>query len=139
MLSGVTNADSIPVLEQLMRFASARHRLIAHNIANLSTPGYRAVDLSVDAFRERLAEAVDRRREDGGTGDLRLEEPFDGPVDDPSEVVLANRNLLFHDRNDRDLERTMQDLVENFMTVRMAAQFMRSRFDLINTAIRERI
>ena len=35
--------------------------------------------------------------------------------------------------------RTMQDLVENFLTFRVANELMRSRFDLINTAIRERI
>ena len=48
-------------------------------------------------------------------------------------------NLLFHDQNDRDVERIMQDLVENFMAFRTAAQFLRSRFDLISSAIRERI
>ena len=48
-------------------------------------------------------------------------------------------NVLFHDRNDRDVERIMQELVENFMTFRFAADLLKSRFDLINTAIRERI
>ncbi len=33
----------------------------------------------------------------------------------------------------------MQALAENFMTFRLAAELLRSRFDLINTAIRERI
>ena len=31
----------------------------------------------------------------------------------------------------------MQALVENFTTFRVAAQFMRGRFDMINTAIRD--
>ena len=48
-------------------------------------------------------------------------------------------NILFHDGNDRDLERTMQDLVENFLTFRVATELMRSRFDLINSAIAGRI
>ena len=48
-------------------------------------------------------------------------------------------NILFHDGNDRSVERIMQDLVENFMTYRMAAQFLRSRLDQISTAIRERV
>ena len=48
-------------------------------------------------------------------------------------------NILFHDGNDRDLERTMQSLVENFMTFRLATELMHGRFALINTAIRERI
>ncbi|MHC5004913.1 MAG: flagellar basal body rod protein FlgB [Planctomycetota bacterium] len=63
MIDGVTNADSIPVLEQLMRFSGARHRLIAQNVANLSTPEFRPMDLSVEDFQQQLQEAVDQRRE----------------------------------------------------------------------------
>ena len=33
----------------------------------------------------------------------------------------------------------MQDLVENFMTFRFASEMLRSRYALLNTAIRERI
>ena len=47
-------------------------------------------------------------------------------------------NILFHDRNDRNIERLMQGLVENALTFRMAAEFMRGRFALINMAITER-
>jgi hypothetical protein len=48
-------------------------------------------------------------------------------------------NILFHDGNDRSVERVMQGLVENFLAFRAAAQMLRSRIDIINTAIRERI
>ncbi len=137
MIDGITNADAMPVLEQLMRFSGERHRLIVHNIANLSTPGFRPLDLSLEGFRATLQEAVDDRRDRFGPGGG----PLRGPVGDPTtlETGPIAANLLFHDQNDRNLERTMQDLVENFMAFRTAAQFMRSRFELINTAIRERI
>ena len=143
MIDGVTNADGIDVLERLVQFAGARHRLIVNNIANLDTPGYRPVDVSPAAFQEQIGEAVDRRRGSGGAeGGLHL--PDSGQVEfTPTGLVLhpepAGANILFHDGNDRDLERTMQDLVENFMAFRLAAELMRSRFDLINSAIAERI
>ena len=127
MIDGVLNADALPVLERLARFAGARHRLIAHNIANLDTPGYRPVDLSVSDFQKQLAEFVADRRAGREPQPIELEPEPKGD------------NILFHDGNDRDLERTMQDLVENFLTFRMANELMRSRFELINTAIRERI
>jgi flagellar basal-body rod protein FlgB len=126
VIDGVLNTEAIPVLERLVRFAGDRHRLIVNNIANLDTPGYRPVDLSVSDFQEQLAEAVDGRRA-GRTPSLELH----------PEPKAAN--ILFHDGNDRDLERTMQDLVENFLTFRAASELMRGRFDLIGTAIRERI
>ena len=145
MIDGVTNTDAIGVLERLMQFAGARHRLIVNNVANLDTPGYRPLDVSVSAFQSQLAEAIDDRRAAHGSasgGPLQLA--------DSAQVELSRHgltlhpepigdNLLFHDANDRDLERTMQDLVENFMTFRLAAELLRSRFDLVNTAIRERI
>lgn len=144
MIDGVTNSDAIPVLERLLQFAGRRHKLIVNNIANLSTPDFRPQDLDVKEFQALLGEAVDRRRakygNSGGPLDLKgssqIEFTKNGLVVRPE---ASGENILFHDRNDRNLERIMQNLVENALTFRMAADFMRSRFDLINTAIRERI
>jgi flagellar basal body rod protein FlgF len=61
-ISDLTNAGAIPVLEATMRFAAQRQRLIAHNIANLSTPDFRPLDVSVPAFQKSLREAVEARR-----------------------------------------------------------------------------
>ncbi len=144
MIDGVTNADSIPVLERMVQFAGQRHRLIVNNIANFSTPGYRAMDVSVGAFQAQLGDAIDARRmRHGNTGgelnlrDSRTVQFTSTGIDLNPEPI--GRNILFHDRNDRDLERTMQDLAENFMTFRLAADLLRSRMALINMAIRERI
>ena len=45
MLSGLFQATTIPVLEQMVSFAQARHIVLAGNIANMDTPGYQAHDL----------------------------------------------------------------------------------------------
>ena len=61
----------------------------------------------------------------------------------PDRVVLHPQadgdNILFHDGNDRSVERVMQSLVENFMAYRASAQLLRSRLDIIRSAIRERV
>jgi flagellar basal-body rod protein FlgB len=144
VIDGATNADAIPVLERVLQFAGQRHRLIVNNIANFDTPGYRPADVSVSAFRDQLSEAIDGRRAAGGTSGRRLEPADSRQVEfTPTGVIVhpepIGANILFHDGNDRDLERTMQDLVENFLTFRMAAELLRNRLDLINTAIRERV
>jgi len=46
---------------------------------------------------------------------------------------------MFHDQNDRDLERTMQDLAENVMVYRQANELLRSRFQMLQMVIRERV
>ncbi len=142
MIDSVTGSDAIPVLERLVQFAGSRHRIITDNIANMDTPGYRPVDVSVGDFREHLGEAIDARRAQGGTGPL---EPADTEQVEFSPTGLAlhpeplGENILFHDGGDRDLERTMQDLVENFLTFRVAVDLLKSRFALLNTAISGRV
>jgi flagellar basal body rod protein FlgB len=48
-------------------------------------------------------------------------------------------NILFHDRNNRDLERNMQALAENSAYFRTSAELLRSRFELLRTAISQRV
>jgi len=144
MIDGVTNADAIPVLERLVQFAGQRHRLIVHNIANLDTPDFRPADVSVDDFRAALGEAVDRRRAEHGNTGGALDIESSRQIEYAQDAVILHpeprgENILFHDRNDRDPERIVQSLVENFMSFRMAADLLKNRFALINTAIRERI
>lgn len=102
------------------------------------------MDVSVDAFRAQLRSAVETRREQRPNGSGPL------PVDSTDEVTFSKDgvrlepapigdNILFHDRNDRDLERTMQDLTENFMVYRQAMDLLRNRYQLLNQAIRERL
>ena len=46
---------------------------------------------------------------------------------------------MFHDRNNRDLERIMQNLAENTLTHNAAIEMLRHEFELLRTAIRERV
>lgn len=155
----LTNSDGIPALERMVQFTAQRHRLILDNVANLSTPGFRPRDVSPEAFQAQLAQAIDQRRAGRGESSpaaLGVDLPANSsaiaalPLQSTSEVEVApdgltlhpepmNDNILFHDGNDRSVERVMQSLVENFMAFRASAQLLRSRLEIINTAIRERV
>ena len=54
MLSALFNGTTIPVLEQVVNFAQARHEVLAGNVANIDTPGYRMQDLNPTVFQTRL-------------------------------------------------------------------------------------
>ena len=143
MIDGVTNMEGLAVLERLVQFAGQRHRLIVNNIANFDTPGYRPTDVSTAEFQRHLGEAIDQNRR-SGRPDRALELKNTNQIEfSPGSITLhptpVGRNILFHDGNDRDLDRTMQDLVENFLTFRMATELLRNRLDLVNTVIAERI
>ncbi|MDG2031670.1 MAG: flagellar basal body protein [Phycisphaerales bacterium] len=144
-IQGLTDGGAIPALEAMARFSAARQRLIADNVANLDTPGYQPLDADPKAFQEQIGRAIDARRSDpvaAGSGPLTLQNR--GPMRQlrGGEVVLdaaaLNENLMFHDKNDRNLERIMQDVAENLLAFRAATELMRNRFRTIDLAIRER-
>lgn len=140
MLGEMLNEGAVPVLEASMRFAAQRQRLLAHNIANLSTPDFRPMDVSPAEFQRALARALDDRR--GSDGALELNsrqirtEAGGGLRLTPAS---PSGNILFHDRNNRDLERMMADLAENTAAFRLASDLLRSRMEMTRSALAQRV
>lgn len=144
MIAGLFNSGAMPVLERMAQFTRARHGVLTDNIANLSTPHYRARDLSVEKFQRQLRKAIDARRATATPtgGPLKLQDTLAfrfGPDRLDARPETLDENILFHDRNNRDLERTMQDLAENTLAFSATMQLLRNEMDLLQTAIRERI
>jgi flagellar basal-body rod protein FlgB len=140
MIDGFLGSSSLPALERSMQFMSARQKLLAGNLANVETPGFRPSDVDPKAFQASLREALeaDSVNEQGS-----LEFDSSAPVsfsDRGTELKpeALGENVMFHDGNDRSVERLMQKLSENAYAFRIASQLSRREFDLINTAIRER-
>jgi hypothetical protein len=92
-----------------------------------------------------LGEAIDRKRggDAGGKGALPWNETREIRRDPVTGLRIDPRtpsgHILFHDRNNRDLERMMADVVENVGVFRAATDMMRSRFQLIHGALAERV
>jgi flagellar basal-body rod protein FlgB len=124
------NQGSAPVLEQTVRFTAARHKLIVENIANVDTPNYRQKDLSVRKFHELLRDGVDRRRDGGGAA--RFEEI-------QSQVTNPQAGILFHDGNNRSMERLATDLAKNAMMHNLAIELLRKQYLGMETALKERV
>jgi len=119
-----------PLLEQVVQFSAARHKLIAENIANVDTPGYRQRDLSVARFEAMLRERVDRRASGGRGvrfGDIR------------AEVEHPVRGILFHDRNNRSMEQLATDLAKNAMLHNVAIELLRKQYTGMEMALKERV
>lgn len=144
LISDVTSSGAAPVLEQLLQFSGARHKLIVNNIANKDTPDYRAMDVDPVSFQQELARAVEQRRQTTGgqVGELRLK--------DSGEISFAGGRLRFtpktagtgvlrHDRNNTDIESMMRDLSENAMVHRTATELLRREHDVLRVAITQRV
>lgn len=144
MIAGMFDNGALPVLERLVQFTGRRHEVLTDNIANLSTPYFKPRDLDPREFHAALGDAIDRRRQ-------RMN-PVDGPLDLRDTRSMAFRSsgidtrpsqmhegVLFHDENNRDLERTMQKLAENTIAHNAAIEMVRNQFQMLLIAVRERV
>jgi flagellar basal body rod protein FlgB len=110
------------------------------NLANAETPGFRPVDVDPRAFQAALRDSIEQRALDQD-GRLTLDDgapvAFSHAGVELKPEVLAD-NILFHDGNDRSVERLLQRVTENVYAFRAASQLLRGQFETINAAIRER-
>jgi flagellar basal-body rod protein FlgB len=144
MIAELTHGGAIPVLERTVQFTGARHKVLTNNIANLSTPHYKPKDLDPEQFQAQLREAVEARREGQGRPGQPLKMGQSEQLSYENgqlhpEPQRQNENIMFHDRNNRNLERQMQNLAENTMMHRSSIRMLKNEFDLVNTAIRMRV
>ena len=133
MISNLFNSTTIPVLEQVVNFAQMRHQVLAGNIANLDTPGYRTRDLSTDDFQTRMREALQARDQQNAsfaTPDTQL---------DPFAPVKSNlEGILRHDDDNVGLEQQLMEIAKNQMQHNLAITIMNNQLQLIGAAISER-
>lgn len=142
-ISSVTDRGPVPALVKTLAFNEVRLRVIAENIANYDTPGYKAKRLDAKAFQKALRRALVERGDDprkplvipqtdqlstGPDGMLRAR-----PTEQPVE------NVLFHDRTNVSIERQMADLAETNMVHEQATSLLRSKYNGLRKAIRGRL
>jgi flagellar basal-body rod protein FlgB len=136
MLSGLYESTTIPVLEQVVQFAQARHTVLAGNVANVDTPGYAARDLSVGDFQTRLKAALESRTETPAS--VSPGEP-EAPTRPALAEVAKESTILRHDLNNVSMETQVTEMVKNHMQHNTALTIMASQFRLLQTAISGRV
>ena len=139
-LANITNRGAVPALINTLAFTEARHRMLAENIANWQTPGYKAKDLDVPAFQAALREALDEKGRDAGKPFVVRNTPQFGTESDGrlrvSPTDAPPGNVLFHDGTNASIDRMMTDLADNAMVHQAATQLLKGYFDAVRKAIR---
>jgi flagellar basal-body rod protein FlgB len=122
------NQGSAPLLEQMLHFTTARHRLIAQDVVNISTPGYKQKDLSLEKFQQMLSDRAEQA--DGGApGATNF-------ADIQSEVENPHRGILFHDGQTRSMEQLMSDQSKNALMHNLAIELLRHQFQIMQMALK---
>ena len=123
LLSDVTSQ----ALAAALRGAAARHASLAHNLANVDTPGFVRSDLD---FEEALAHALHRaRRAPERAADLIAALPL-RPRRDRAAPARA-------DGNNVDIDREMAALARNALRYQAASEALAARIRMLRTAIHE--
>jgi len=137
MPASIFDSTTIPYLQELINFSEARHGILASNIANMDTPGYRVRDLSVENFQERLREAIEARRQHPKTDSLGVVGPDpDGAL---RRVRESLQGILYHDDSNVGLEQQVVEISKNQLMHNLAISVMSSQFRLLQAAVAERV
>lgn len=131
---------SLPVLQQVMGFSEERQRVLAENLANINTPGYRTNDLPVDEFVEALGEAIDRRdNETPRRFAMQSTRHIDFSRRMRAQRIETNGLQNYYDQSNSSVERIMSEMGKNALWHNIAAELFRHQSQLLETAIRERV
>src|SRR5271170_3571911 len=103
-------------LERVLDLSAFRHQVIAGNLANIDTPGYRARDLR--PFAGEIEQA------------MAGEEPSFAPVAHQIGGLLERP-----DGNNVSVERESLLLAQNQLRFQVAVQFLKAEFHRLSTAI----
>lgn len=99
-------------LERYMDLLSSRQTLVASNIANADTPGYR-------------------------TQDIDFQSEFQNAMGGPPQTVRAGGLPIKNDGNDVNLDREARLLSENALRFSVASNLMRGQITALRAAIKE--
>ena len=128
------NDKTIQALAASLKFRQLRQELIASNIANAETPGYKAKELN---FEEALARALDVDEEqtlkttDGkhfnvGGGGFKNLEP---------EITEESNGIVSPDGNTVDRDKEMAEMAENKIMYDASVQLLNKKLALMKYAI----
>lgn len=137
MLPGLFQSTNIPALAESVNFAQARHGVLVGNVANANTPGYRVRDLSVETFQKKLKSAMEVSQTKGEYISPGMHQSQ--PGDELREVRDTLTNILYHDDTNLDMEKQVAEISKNQFLHSFALTVMNDQFQLLQSAISERV
>jgi len=126
-------SKTLNAMENYMGRLSERQQIVASNLANIDTPGYKTKDITFHATMEELLVAPN-------TGRLRAtrERHLDGESGGMMNRVFEPQGLLERaDKNNVDIDREMMKISETSFGYSMITQMVRGKYHKLTTSINE--
>lgn len=114
-------------LEELIRFAGLRHKVLASNVANADTPGYRAKDVRFPEEMKNQMVVMAR------TNGLHL---GGGPVNPPAAGVVPVERSPWGDGNNVALDAELAQMTENALLYEAAVRLLSKKLTMYKNAVK---
>ena len=125
--------NAFPSVEAALDVRSVRQDLLASNIANAETPGYRALDVDFEATMQEVLGQQDHgmpsRMGEGGQASR--------PLMDALQIVGDDSVSIGNSQNTVDVDRQMAHLEENGLMFQVTAQIAGMRFASLKNVLSE--
>lgn len=123
MIDGVFQGRGMKALEKGIEALNLRHRVIADNIANANTPGFKKTEVS---FTQELSRYLSQSERPGGA-----QRPFE------PKAYRVNTTSHRLDGNNVDIEQEMARLAENTLLYEAVARQLSQKLTFLRLAITE--
>ena len=118
----ISAEKSTELLGKMIDFTALKQKVIANNIANVNTPGYKRLDVK---FNQDLENAIESRE---SVRDLRLKVA----VDKSGGIEIGARN----DGNTVDMDREVSQLMQNALSFNVYLELMAFKFKMATRAMK---
>lgn len=126
----IFNKTKVPVLTGVLDVTQLRQRVIANNIANVGTAGYRRQTVR---FQEYLESIVSKPAVEGARSDSR-HIPLPKPIANP-EVYEPETGVNDSGLNNVDVDMEMAELAENHLFFNAGQKLIARQFDGLKKSI----
>jgi len=121
MITGMDASDNL--LEKMLNVSTTKHMVIANNIANVNTPGYRRMEVS---FEDQLSQAM----KDTPASKLTTLQP---------KIVVSKdkegSGSIRNDGNNVNIDSEVSSLVRNTLSYNIYTQLLAKKMDMVKYAI----
>ncbi len=130
----IGNSQKVNIISKSLDAQMARNSVIANNIANVNTPGFRREEVS---FEDTLQKALSKRSLNGTKTNAK-------PLSLGSKKLSALSHKVSHPNdptlpsgvNNVDIDKEMADLAENQIRFKYGVKMMGLHYQVLNAAIK---
>ena len=121
MITGMDASSNL--LEKMLNVSTTKHKVIANNIANVNTPGYKRMEVS---FEDQLSRAI----QDAPASKLANLQP---------KIVVSKdkegSGSIRNDGNNVNIDSEVTSLVRNTLSYNIYTQLLGKKMDMVKSAI----